>query len=104
MILQNTTFVIDEAIEEIFLDWLRSEFVPAAAKSGSYEEKPRLHLILANAEPGTKNYAFQLQAARIDDARAWLGEGEGAALLAAITRRLDGRMAHFSTYMDEIEL
>ncbi|MDE6126051.1 MAG: DUF4286 family protein [Muribaculaceae bacterium] len=104
MILQNTTFVISEQIEDDFLSWLRSELAPAARKAAAYSGEPRFHLILANAEPGTKNFAFQLQAASLDPARQWLFDGEGAELLNALMRRFEGQVAHFSTFMDEIGL
>lgn len=104
MVLQNTTFVISEKIEKEFLHWLRTEFAPAARKAEAYTGEPQFHLILAHAEPGTKNFAFQLRSDNLDNAQQWLCEGEGARLLAGIMSRFDGQMAHFSTFMAEIEI
>ncbi len=104
MVIQNTTFVINENIENEFFRWLRTELMPAVKKSGIYTGPPSLMRILANAEPGTKNFAFQLRANNIDNARTWLREGEGARLLCEITRRMNEQIAHFSTFMTEIEI
>ncbi|MCM1070971.1 MAG: DUF4286 family protein [[Clostridium] fimetarium] len=104
MVIQNTTFVISDDIEKEFFHWLRTELVPAVKGSGVYAADPSLMLILASAEPGTKNFAFQTRTDNLDAAQAWLCEGEGARLLGEITRKMEGRMAHFSTFMAEIEL
>lgn len=104
MVLQNTTFVIDEKIEKEFLHWIKTELAPAARGSEVYGDEPRFHLILANAEPGTKNFAFQLSSDNLDKAQEWLCEGEGSRLLAEFMRRFEGHAAHFSTFMAEIAI
>ncbi len=104
MVLQNTTFVISEKVEKEFFHWLRTAFISAAKVSGVYEEGHKFMLILTPPEPGTKNFAFQLKSDNLDNAEQWICAGDGAKLLREITHRLDGQMAHFTTFMAELDI
>lgn len=102
MIVYNTTFHAHKDQSERFVDWLRSDYVPAAIADGRLSQ-PRLTLVLNAEESDGLNYSLQFSAADIDTLRAWYEE-TGDDLLAALTKRFGHSVAGFTTLLEEVEL
>ncbi len=100
MFLYNTTFAIDEAIEQDFIKWLKEEFVPAAVvDDGEYFSAPEVMRVLHTPEPGTANFAVHLRAADRDNIEKWYAD-HGSRLFADLINRWNGRIAYFSTVLE----
>ena len=100
MIVYNTTFSVSgDAVEE-FIEWIRSTYVPQAMQGGRVSA-PQLMRIMAQQEGGV-GYALQLQAPSLGELQRWY-QSTGKQLMADLTAHF-GRIAGFSTMMEQIEI
>lgn len=105
MIVLNTTFHAEAAVESDFLKWLSDEFLPALAKAGCFRVLSVSHLLLS-VEEGLVSYAVRVAAPdmTLDAAlEQWQG-GEPARLIAAVMARHQNRVLHFTTPMEDWSL
>ena len=102
MLLYNTTFGIDRAIEKEFIDWLRSEFIPSATADGEYFTSPALFRVEAQNEPGATSLALHLRAASRTDIETWYAD-HGSRLFDELLQRWPSRAVFFSTTLSEIQ-
>ncbi|MCM1162671.1 MAG: DUF4286 family protein [Muribaculaceae bacterium] len=99
MIIVNTTFYVDSALESEFLTWLRSSYIPASPLSA-----PSLARILLDVgEEGMNAYALKLCAETMTEAQAWI-EGEASLLFGTLGMKYGEKVLHFTTFMESIEL
>lgn len=102
MIVYNTTFHAHKDESQRFVEWLRSDYVPAAVKDGRLTQ-PRLTLVLnAEASDGS-NYSLQFYATDIDTLQQWY-EQVGDGLLMRMTKIFGNSVAGFSTLLEEVAL
>lgn len=101
MIIINTTFVVDTAIYDQWIEWLKSDYIATALTSKL--DDPRLMKIVAETEPGVANYALQLHAPSIDTLEHWLQTTQPG-LLASMTRLFADKALHFTTLMQPVEI
>lgn len=97
MLLYNTTFAIEQAIEQEFLAWLHGEFIPSATADGQYFSAPELFRINVPGDgDGTASFALHMRAPSDNEINTWY-EDHGSRLLAALMSRWNGRAVFFST-------
>ena len=99
MFLYNTTFGIDVSIEEQFIAWLRSEFIPTSTCDGEYFDNPELFYVNAQQEQGIKSIALHLRAPNEEAINRWY-EDHGSRLFNTIMQRWNGRAVFFSTTLE----
>ena len=102
MIIYNTTFHAEDDAAARFIDWLRSEYIPAAVASG-HLSSPRLTRILANDGNPGKSYSLQFSADSMEALQDWYST-TGNNLVDALEKEFGQLVAGFSTLMEEVEL
>lgn len=102
MLIYNTTFGIDAAIENEFIEWLRAEFIPSAVADGEYFTDPELFRVEAEHEPGVTSLALHLRAASREDIATWYAD-HGSRLFDAILKRWPSRAVFFSTTLSALQ-
>lgn len=103
MLLYNTTFAFDRAIERDVLQWLASEFIPSAVADGEYFAAPELFRVEAHgADPDTLSYALHLRAPSEREINLWY-EDHGSRLVAEMMQRWGGRALCFSTTLCNVD-
>lgn len=103
MIIFNTTYHVAPQQADRFLTWIRTEYVPAALRSGDLSHA-RLALVLADhAESDGDSYSLQFNVSDEETLSRWCRE-QGS-LLSEIQRSLFGNeVLGFTTLLDEIDL
>lgn len=101
MILYNTTFHLDSAIESDFLAWLQNEFIPVATRSGMTD--PLLCRLSDHIEPGCAAFALHLYAPSADEVDRWRSGAQGRLMTDMATKWRERALA-FSTQMEVISL
>jgi hypothetical protein len=100
MIILNTTFIVEDANIEAFLQWAKQTYVPALHDAGIFSD-PVIAKVLAQVEPGATSIAIQARSPKLDDATKW--HDETAALLKDdLSARFAGKVLFFTTYMEVI--
>lgn len=101
MIILNTTFIVEDANLEAFLQWAKQTYIPALHDAAIFSS-PTIAKVLAQVEPGTSSIAIQARSAKLEGATKW--HDETAALLKDdLTARFAGKVLFFTTYMEVIE-
>ncbi len=96
MVLYNTTFAFDPAIEAEFLEWLNSEFIPSATADGQYFHSPELFRIDAPHPDGALSYALHMRAPSTSEIELWY-EDHGSRLVDYLLKHWNGAAVCFST-------
>ncbi len=104
MIVYNTTFHMNDADVDEFLDWLRHYYVPSAL-SGGIVTNPQLHRIMGHRglDDGGVSYALQVQAPSLGDLQRW-HLATGKQLMQGMMSRFGTRVVAFATMMEKIEI
>lgn len=95
MHIYNITFGVDPAVESLFLDWLRSEFIKVSTADGEYFSRPELMKVHGDASDGS-SYALHMRADELDDINKWYAD-HGARLFDTIQRTWPGQVVFFPT-------
>ncbi|MDE7024442.1 MAG: DUF4286 family protein [Paramuribaculum sp.] len=103
MIHLNTTFYVHISVRSVFLDWVRSTYIPEATASGIFTS-PHLMLVEHSVEPDMLTYAVQLKAENALNARRWHDEGHGAVMRSDIMKKHPQKVLFFSSFMDILPL
>ena len=99
--LLNTTFVVHTSVEDAFIAWLRTVYIPSIKAAGIFS-KPLMARVLTRVEPDTDSIAVQAVASGKEAAEKW--HDETAALLRDdITARWPQLVMYFTTYMEVLE-
>jgi len=101
MLIINTTFVVHLSIEAEVLQWLSSQFLPEAGRSGAFGT-PTVARVLTRIEPDTQSIAVQLPATDATMATAWYNTTAGK-LQAELHRERGERLMFFTTCMETID-
>lgn len=99
----NTTYVVEAAILQSFIDYLREFYIPKATATGLLT-LPRLVRILReeDQEEGV-SIALQFNSQSNDHYLAW-HEERGQKLARMLTNKFGHSVVGFTTYMEEIEV
>ncbi len=101
-VILNTTFVVHTSVEQDFLNWVRTVYLPAVKASETFAQ-PRVARVLTRIEPDTESIAIQMEAHDLAAAEKW--HDETATLLKDdLCARWKNLAMHFTTYMEIIDL
>lgn len=98
----NTTFYVDSALADGFVEWVREVYVPSAVASGALTD-PMFTRLLTEVQPGAEGFAVQATAPSVEVANSWY-EGEGERLRVEISERYGERFLYFTTLMEIVGL
>lgn len=95
----NTTFHVEPSVEQEFIDWIHSDYMPEA------QEKGRLHTplfmrILTPMEGGV-GYAVQMQAQSKAHVNEWI-ELLQPRLLSDMAKKWGRKVMYFTTLMEKV--
>lgn len=102
MIVFNTTFHVDENIQEDFIEYMLKEFIPMSTESGLLTY-PRLAKVFGMNEDEGASFAMEFQVADIEVLDRWKSE-ESNKVFNLLMERFEDKMIGFSTLMQTIDL
>jgi len=100
MIVFNTTFHVDENIQEEFIEYILKEFIPMSTKSGLLKY-PRLARVFGKDEDEGVSFAMEFQVDDIAVMEKWNAE-ESNRVFELLMDRFKEKMVGFSTLMQTI--
>ncbi len=98
MIVFNTTFHVEPALHEEFVDYMLQVFIPIATRSGLLTS-PRLSRVFGEEEE--YSYAMEFTAADLATLEKWNNE-ESNRVVAPLLEKFKEKVAGFSTVMQTI--
>jgi len=101
MIIYNTTFHVEDDILTESIEYLKSEYVPNAIRSGLLIQ-PVLQRVLQDVEAGV-SLCVQFRVKNEETLHEWIKK-EGGELQHQLVKRFGNKMVGFSTLLDEIDL
>lgn len=96
----NTTFHVEQSVEQEFIDWIRSDYISEAVTKALLHT-PLFMRILTPMEGGT-GYAVQLQAQSKAHVEEWL-EAFQPRLLSAMAQKWGKKVMFFTTVMEKVK-
>ena len=99
MIIYNVTVVIEEAVEQEWLNWMKENHIPDVMKTGYFLDN-RICRILAEADGGV-SYAVQYTCANMKDLEDYQAE-HAPALQKEHAAKYNGKFATFRTLLEVI--
>lgn len=102
MIIFNTTFSVPEELQNEFLDFIREEYIPLAAKNQKIKE-PRLARVFSRNNDSDLSFALEFKADSVEDLEAW-NKTEGDKLHSLITTKFRQNIVGFATILQSIDL
>ncbi|MCH5326402.1 MAG: DUF4286 family protein [Duncaniella sp.] len=98
MIIVNTTFYVENRVEQQFLKWLSEGFVPCCSLSDVTVAR-----ILTAVEAGMAAYAVRMKAVDAKLATDWTDE-KAPLLLQSLAECFGQSVLHFTTLMESVEI
>lgn len=106
MILFNTTFLVEKELEELLIDCIKKQYVPAVLADGILFD-PALHYLHrpadADDDKDYSSFALHFYADSMDTLEQYL-QTQGSKHLNSSFARLAGKLLHFSSSMECLEL
>ena len=102
MIIYNTTFHIEECIQQDFIEYIRQNVIPQATKSGLLTS-PRFSRIFDEHEEKGFSYALEFSTESIEKLEQW-NKTESAVIFTPLMKKFKDKMVGFSTVMQTISL
>ncbi|HCC86506.1 MAG TPA: hypothetical protein DEQ06_08015 [Porphyromonadaceae bacterium] len=100
MIVFNTTFHVDAALHEEFVDYMLEVFIPIATRSGLLTS-PRLSRVFGEEGEEGYSYAMEFTAADLATLEQWNNE-ESNRVVTPLLEKFREKVAGFSTVMQTI--
>ena len=100
MIIYNTTFHIEECIQQDFIDYIRQNVISQATKSGLLIS-PRFSRIFGEHEEQGFSYALEFATESISTLEQW-NKTETATIIAPLVEKFKDKVVGFSTVMQVI--
>lgn len=101
MIVFNTTFHVDEAIHEEFIEYMLQQYIPMATRSGLLTS-PRLARIFGKEGDEGRSYAMEFVAADIVALERWNND-ESRTVHAPLLEMFREKLIGFSTIMQTVD-
>lgn len=98
MTLLNTTFHVHSSVNDSFVNWVKTVYIPTATANGQFAN-PLFTRILTQVDPEATSYAVQLQTSSHSKAVVW-HDTTAAQLKEELARKWGERVLHFTTYME----
>lgn len=102
MILVNITFAVSPEIDDFFINWAKSDFIPDSVLKSGFTH-PLFCKIKSDNQDEVSSYAIQMRHCSESAATDWYERGEGAKVLTDIMNLYGDRILWFITYMEIIE-
>jgi hypothetical protein len=102
MIIFNTTFHVEDDIQDEYISFMKEVYIPKAANSG-FLHNPRFARIHAQHEENGSSFSLQFVVKNVDTLNHWHSI-EGQNLQQELTSRFGNRALGFITLLEEIEL
>ena len=103
MIIYNTTYHAITSVEDRFIEWLRTEYIPRAMASGELSLPQLTSIMTDERDAEGKSYALQFHAPSVDILEIWYRR-TGVGLLAEMRGLFKDDVVGFSTLMEKLEL
>ena len=103
MIIFHTTFHLSGEVFLRGLDYLKSDYIPAAVRSGKLCNPRMMRVINEDADVNGISLSVQFSVADMDVFNDWVSQ-EGVALQRAIAKKFSDEVVGFSTFLEEIDL
>ena len=101
MLIYNTTYQVEEKLEENFLIWLKECYLPEVEKYGVLRS-PRILRILSHREEGSSCFSLQFEVENSGMLHRWHLE-QGAKLNEELTKIFNDKVVGFPTLMEVME-
>jgi hypothetical protein len=101
MLIYNTTYQVEEGLEQSFLIWLKECYLIEAAKGGILAS-PRITRVLSHREEGSSCYSLQFEVENSGLLHRWHLE-HGARLNDELLKVFKDKVVGFPTLMEVIE-
>ncbi len=101
MVVFNTTFHVEEELQEEFVEYMLQHFIPMSTKSGLLTS-PRLARVFGKEEDEGHSYAMEFIAADIAALERWNAD-ESQGVYAPLLEKFKEKLIGFSTIMQTIE-
>ena len=101
MIVFNTTFHVDEALHEEFIEYMLQHFIPMSIRSGLLRS-PRLARVYGKEGEEGYSYAMEFTAADLETLERWNTE-ESKDVYTPLLAKFKEKLAGFSTIMQTVE-
>jgi len=102
MLIFNTTYHVEDSIDNAYLDFMKTIYIPQVSEGGFLFEA-RLAKIHPQHEETGKSYSLQFKVKNIDTLNYWLS-GDGSKLNKVLVDKFGSKVASFITILQEIEL
>lgn len=102
MIIFNTTFQISNGLQDSFIEWLKTEYIPLAIQS-QILFNPLLSQVLVQEEIEGECYALQFHVQNLENLNRWY-EQYGKGLNEKLSKKFASEAVGFSTVLQTIEL
>lgn len=100
MLLYNVTIGIDRDVEQEWLQWMRSRYIPAVLNTGTFVDS-KLYKVLHNEDEGTVSYSVQFFAEDILQVSEYLEKHEQV-LGAELMQTFRDKHVAFRTLLEEV--
>lgn len=101
MLIYNTTYQVEEGLEQNFLIWLKECYLTEAAKGGILFS-PRITRVLSHREEGSACYSLQFEVESSGLLHRWHLE-QGSRLNDELLKVFKDKVVGFPTLMEVIE-
>jgi hypothetical protein len=100
MIIYNTTFHIEESIQQEFIEYIQQYFIPQTIKNGLLAT-PRFSRIYGEHEDKGFSYALEFTTDTLDKLEQW-NKTESAAVTTPLIEKFKEKIVGFATVMQTI--
>ena len=101
MIVFNTTFHVDEDIQDEFIEYMVKIFIPKSTKSGMLKS-PRFAKVFGKDSDEGISFAMEFQVTDIVEMERW-NSNESHSVFTPLMERFKEKMVGFSTLLQTIE-
>lgn len=101
MYLVNTTFYAEKAVFDEALEMVRRVYLPMVGREERFSDALLVKILVAAGEE-MSGFALQFKSGSLEDAMAWIEDGDSAKFLNMLARRFGERLLRFTTPMEII--
>ena len=101
MILYNITFQVENSVVELWLSFMKDDYLPMIHKTGYIESYKILKLLNDEYAQGGTTYSVQLMLDNLDQLSNYQALYEES-LEANLHQRFEGKFVYFKTWLQEI--
>jgi len=102
MLIVNTSYHVEESIEQAWMEWVIKEYIPQVVAPGLLIS-PRFHRLLVENEPGFQSYALQFEVKDLDTLDLWF-QKYGSVMQKTLSELYQEKVLGFTTMMETIEI